>query len=76
MVDHVGESRLVPSAKPDHDDSRQQRRQGKPGYGVLAERQDDEGRKQRAYRRAAVAAHLEDGLRQALLAARGQLRHA
>ncbi len=40
---------------------------------MLPEGQDDEGCQQGAYRRTAVAAHLKDGLCQALLAARGQL---
>ena len=76
MLHHVCESRLIPSSEPDHDDGSQERRQGEPRDGVLPERQDDDGRKQGTHCRAAIAAHLEDGLRQALLAARCQLCHS
>ena len=43
---------------------------------MLAEGQDDECGKQWTHCRAAIAAHLEDGLRQTLLAARSQLCHS
>ena len=76
MVDHVGESRLIPSPQSNHENGSQQCRQGKPRDGVLTERQDDEGSQQWTYSRTAIAAHLEDGLRQTLLATRCQLRYS
>ena len=65
----------VPIAYARQEERSQQGGQGKPGHGVLAERNDDQCRQQGADGTAAVAAHLENGLCQALAAARSQLRH-
>ena len=66
----------VPSAYPHQYQGCQQGRRGKPPHGALAMGQHDDGRQERPDGAAAVAAHLEDGLRQALASARGHLRHA
>ena len=49
---------------------------GKPRDGMLSERQDDEGCKERTYRRATVATYLEDRLCQTLPASRCQLGYS
>ena len=43
---------------------------------MLAKRQNDDGGKQRSYRRSTIAAHLKDGLCQTLLASRCHLCHS
>ena len=65
----------IPITHPRQEERSQQSRQRKPPHGVLPERYDYQCRQQRSYRIASIAAHLEDGLRQALTSARSQLRH-
>ena len=67
MIYHIGQSRLIPDPQPDHDNRSKQRSKGKPGNGVLAKGQDDDGCQQWSYCRTAIAAHLEDGLCQSFL---------
>ena len=76
MLHHILHTGLIPCAEPHHDQGGEQGGQGKPRDGVLAVRQDDDGRQQGSEGRSAVAAHLEDRLRQTLLAARRHLRYA
>ena len=65
----------IPGAHPHQDERGQQGRRREPAHGPLPVGQDDGRRQQRSHGAAPVAAHLEDGLRQALPAARGHLRH-
>ncbi len=53
-----------------------ERKEREPGYGSLPMRHDEKGDKQRPDRRAGIAADLEQGLRQPVLAARGHARDA
>ena len=76
MVHHVSQSCLIPDSQSYHDDGGKQGCKGKPGDGMLAKRQNDDGGKQRSYRRSTIAAHLKDGLCQTLLASRCHLCHS
>ena len=72
---HLAQHQAIPIPHPRQEEGSQQSRQREPPHGVLPERYDYQRRQQRTYRTAAVAAHLEDGLRQALAPARSHLRH-
>ena len=65
----------IPAPHPHKDGRSKQRRKRKPTHCVLPVRDDDKRSQQRPNGTAPVAAHLEDGLRQALPAARRHLRH-
>ena len=76
MVHHVSQSCLIPDSQSYHDDGGKQGCKGKPGNGMLSERQDDDGCQQWSYCRTAIATHLEDGLCQTLLTSRCHLCHS
>ena len=76
MLHCILQTGFIPRSEAHHDECCKHGGYGEPRYGVLSEGQDDERCEQRTERRTAVAAHLEDRLRETLLAARRQLRHA
>ena len=76
MVLGIDQARLIPSSQTHHNQCGEQCCKGEPGYGILAERQDDDSSQQGAEGGTSVASDLEYRLCQAFLSSRCQLRYA